>query len=383
MLIRPIRPDEAAALEKLRAAAFSFKADPEHTRPIVHETLGAYDDGVLLASITIRPYACNWCGEYLPALGVGGVSTMPLARRAGAIRKLFGELDRLAAERGWAWGMLYPFSYPYYRQFGYERLDPPHNYTIPLPSFDCVPRCSDGVLYDGSQADALLAIHRRYADTHNLMALRDNANAWDATPERSLRYTYLHRDPSGTFDAYVTLTYAADAIEVSELAYTSPASLTGVLGILRLFEGQRKQLRFPALPATSPVIGMLSRYEITERSIYNGVMGRVLDTETLLRKNSYPDVSGHFTLTVHDALPSCAGTFTVAYANGHADVLRTDRPADVETDAPNLSRILLSGIGYTAEELPYLPNTRVLDTARAADFSRAFPRRSVHLMEHF
>jgi len=123
--------------------------------------------------------------------------------------------------------------------------------------------------------------------------------------------------------------------------------------------------------------------EITERSIYNGVMGRVLDTETLLRKNSYPDVSGHFTLTVHDALPSCAGTFTVAYANGHADVLRTDRPADVETDAPNLSRILLSGIGYTAEELPYLPNTRVLDTARAADFSRAFPRRSVHLMEHF
>ncbi|MEA4824883.1 MAG: GNAT family N-acetyltransferase [Clostridiaceae bacterium] len=382
--IRVIRPDEALELARLRSAAFAFPTDPENPRPVLYECLGAYEDGKLCASLAIRPYEGNWCGTYLPILGVGGVMTLPLARRSGLIRRLFAELDRLAAERGWAYGLLYPFSYSYYRQFGYERVAPRVELTIPFEKLDCAPRNADAVLYDGSQSDALLALYHRYADAHNLMTRRPTASAYAAEPERNLRYTYLHRAGSD-FDAYVTVQYDrdSDAVTVQELVYTTPESLYGILGVLRLFEGQRRAVRFASLPVTSPVIRVAGHYTHTARGWGNGAMGRVLDTQTLLEHNRYPDAPGCFTLTVHDTLPSCAGTFAVEYAAGHAEVRRTELPADIETDAPNLSRILLSGLGYGAQEIAFLPNTAVHTAARAEDFARAFPRRMTDLLDHF
>ncbi len=385
--IRVISPDEALALSRLRSAAFAFSTDPEHPSPVTRECLGSYEDGRLCAAVTICPYEGSWCGHFLPVLGVGGVSTLPLARRSGHIRRLFGELERLGAERGWAYGLLYPFSYSYYRQFGYERVAPRVSLTVPFEKLDCVPRCADAVLYDGSQEAALLALFERYAASHNLMIRRPDAKAFDPVPERSLVYTYLHLDPDGAPDAYATLSYGRDSdlVTVHELVCTTPASLSGILGVLRLFEGQRRAVHFASLPPTSPVIPFLGHYHHIERGWGNGAMGRVLDTQTLLRENAYPDAPGRFTLAVRDALPSCAGVFEVEYGGGEAEVRRIadDACADVETDAPNLSRILLSGQGYTAEEMAFLPGTTVRRAAGAEAFARAFPRRCTDLLEHF
>jgi len=64
-------------------------------------------------------------------------------------------------------------------------------------------------------------------------------------------------------------------------------------------------------------------------------------------------------------------------------VCRTDGEGDVVTDAPALARVLLSGEGYDPASLAFLPGVTIRDAARAADLTRAFPRRPADLMEHF
>ena len=150
-------------LAVLRAAAYGMQVDPEKVKYPDYEMLGAYEDGKLQASVAIRPYECRWGNTWLPALGVGGVATLPLSRRSGLIRSLFGELDRLSVERGWAFGMLYTFSYRYYRQFGYEQILPRVTITVPFSDLNAFDRNADGEVYDGSQREALLALYHRYA----------------------------------------------------------------------------------------------------------------------------------------------------------------------------------------------------------------------------
>lgn len=381
--IRVIRADEAEALAYLKAAAFAIPNTPANFAPITRECLGAYEAGKLCASIVIHPHESRWCGSYLPIFGLGGVMTLPLARRNGLIRKLLAELDRISMERGLVYGLLYPFSFSYYRQFGYERILPRISLTIPFEKLDCVPRNSDAIIYDGSQKDALFALYHRYADMHNLMT-RAPASNYNEEPELDMRYTYIHHS-GAEYDAYINLHYsgASDLITVDELVYTTPASLLGILGVLRLFEGQRRAVCFSNLPPTSPVVNLLGHYTHVTRGFNNGAMGRILDTETLLRRNTYPMSPGHFTLTVHDTHPGCAGTFAVEYENGNVDVRRVIGAADVETDAPNLARILLSGEGYGVEELAFMPGTMVSNMTRAEDFTRAFPRRMTDLFTHF
>ena len=381
--IHLVQPEDAQAMAELRAAAFSIPATPDRMKLFNFEMPGVYEDGKLQAIIGIRPYECRWDKTYLPALGISSVATMPLARRGGMIRDLFGELDRLSVERGWAFGLLYPFSYMYYRQFGYEQILPRFSLTVPFDALGSFPRNADGELYDGSQKEALLALYHRYADMHNLMARRTDNVHWRAEPGEELEYTYMHRGKDGEFDAYAVIHYQKEAMDVTELVFTSPEALRGIIGILRLFEGQRKVLCFKRLPERSPVWELMREYKACTRGYTNGAMGRVLNTQKLLETHTWPAERGHFTLRVEDPLPGCAGTYEVEYEKGAAQVTRGDGAGGITMEAPALARVLLSGAGYGAEELAWLPGVQVQRPGDAADLARAFPRRSAELTEEF
>jgi len=379
--LRHLTANDADALIKLRAAAFSIPAEKGVTPWVLDNSLGAFEDGKLAASIFLKPLTINYCGSALSMYGVGGVSTLPLSRRGGYIRKLFGMAAEMAAQNDVAIGMLYPFSYVYYRQFGYERLAPRISLTLPIASMDDFPRNMDGELYDGSQKEALLSVYNRYAIAVNLMTRRENDADFCSDPENTLKYTYLHRCATG-YDGYATVQYRPDCMLVQELAYTSPDALRGILGMLRMFEGQRANITF-VLPGSSPVIDILSRYKVCQYAMSNGPMGRIYDTAKLLRSNIYPSAEGHFTLTVHDSAPLCGGTFSVEYYKGAAEVRPTNAAPDIEMDCAALSRVILSGTGYSAQELPFLSGVAVHDSARAEDLALAFPRRMTDHMAHY
>lgn len=388
MIIRPLRPDENKKCTAINSIAYSFSADLDEaaSHELTGEVFGAFlDDGETLAA-KIHPitYLSNYCGKYLPSVGIGGVATLPEYRRSGCIREIFHEIFRIAPERGWATSYLYPFSYSYYRKFGYERVIRRKTIRFPVSVLGFADRNTDAVLYDntGRLGDILL-IYGRYAEKYNMMFPRDeNTRAYSAEPHKSKKWTYIWYEKSGAPSSLATVKVESGCLHVTEIAYADKSGLYGILGFLRMFEGQVHEVYFTDLPEDSELDFIADNYSECRYELQNSAQGRVLLVETLLAQNNYPDEPGHFRLFADDTLEYNRGTYEVEYAGGKSSVKKiSGREFDLSAEIPALSRIMLGCDVFDASNAAYLPGIRLNNSAE--DFFRAFPKRKHHLHDYF
>jgi len=397
MIIRRLREDENRKADILQATAFNFSYNEEEQNdgPLREEAWGAFlDDGETLTSMMYPiTYQSRYGNGYLPALGIGGVATFPQYRRCGGIRAIFEKLLSMAPERGWAMSYLYPFSYDYYRKFGYERV-----LRRKEMGFDCamlagVPRNSDAVLYtDPSQLPDLLDVYERFSAGMNLIFRRpadggEYKRHYSPVPRKSMQYTYIWYDKSGKAQSYATCKIKDETLRVQELCYTSPEALLGILGFLRMYDGQVRRYRFTDLPEITPLEFLMGNYWEVDYEMDSFAMGRVLLPDVLLNAYDYPAENGAFTLAISDSLACSRGTFRVCYGGGSAQVQKlSDNPlceADLTLEMPALSRIMLGSETLTARTASYLPGVIIRGEAGADAFLRAFQKRPGHIYTRF
>lgn len=388
MIIRRLRKDENRKLDAIQSLAFSFSYDAEAADgELESEVYGAFlDDGETLTATIFTPEFESYIGgKPFKSVGIGGVASLPEYRRMGAIRAIFDEIFRLAPERGWATSYLYPFSFSFYRQFGYERVMKRMRLKVPASALRSFARNTSGKLYikDGPvKTEDLLTVYNTYAANYDVMFHRRNAHAYSDRPHKSQRLTYVWYD--GEVPAALATFCCRDGVmTVTELCYTSPDALRGMLGFLRMFEGQVGEYCFEELPPDSELELLLSEYVDAEYSLYNGAMGRVLLPQVLLENHRYPREHGHFRLRVDDTLAYSRGVYAVEYGDGEAQVekLPFDASCDLSLTVPPLSRILLGSERFDARRASYLEGVTLC--SGADDFFRAFCSSPTNLLEKF
>ncbi len=393
MIIRPLRPDENGKRAAVSSIAFSFSADIEETNkePLTSEIIGSFlDDGeTLTAMIYPNNYNSNYCGTFLPSVGIGGVASLPEYRRSGCVRAIFNEILRMAPERGWATSFLYPFSYAYYRQFGYERVLQKKTIKMPAAALCAVERNSNAALYTGgTMLCDILDIYNKFASRHNIMFTRDaSSSAYSTEPHKSKRLTYVWYDGAKP-SSYATFTIDGNTMNVKELVFNDSTGLAGIIGFLRMFEGQVSEYFFSGLPEDSELDYMLKEYIDCEYTLHNTAMGRVVLVEKLLNTNTYPEDPGHFALRVDDFLDCNRGIYEVEYSGGMAQVKKlAGRTAydtadyDVSMEIPSLTRVMLGCDDFNADKAVYMAGVNLCNSAD--DFFRAFPKRRRFLNDHF
>lgn len=389
MIIRRLRPDENGRLDAIQSLAFSFSYDMEESDGggLEDEVYGAFlDDGETLTATIFTPeFDSFYCGKMFKSVGIGGVASIPEYRRMGAVRAIFDEIFRLAPERGWATSFLYPFSFNYYRQFGYERVMKRMRVKVPASCLAKFPRNTSAKMYikDGPvKQEDLLAVYNAYAANYDCMFRRSKVHAYSDKPHKSQKLTYLWYDGE-TPAALATFRCKDGVMTVSELCYTSPDALRGILGFLRMFEGQVGEYRFEELPPDSELELLIGEYVDAEYSLYNGAMGRVLLPQVLLENNTYPEEYGHFRLQIDDPLAYNRGVYAVEYVHGKAQVIRMpfDSAYDLSLNVPAMSRILLGGERFDARRADYMDGVKF--GGNADDFFRAFRGRPNNLLEKF
>ena len=393
MNIRRLRENENGKLDAIQSLAFSFPYDKDESDGggLHSEVYGAFldDDETLTATIFTPSYRSWYCGSILPAVGIGGVASLPEYRRMGAIRAIFDSIFAQAPERGWAVSYLYPFSFTFYRQFGYERVIRRHRLKLPANALDKFPRNTSAKLYEkdgGVKKEELLAVYEGWASRNNMTFARDeHCRAWSEKPHHSQRLTYLWYGESGRGEAYATFRCENGRMRISELCYLSPNALRGLLGFLRMFEGQVWEYEFTELPEGCELDLLLSRYIDAEYGEENGAMGRVLLPGVLLEKNRYPEERGHFRLRIDDFLDFSRGVWDVTYENGEARVTKEPFEAeyDVSMTVPPMTRLLLGSETLTPETALYLDGVEIVNPAGAAALFRAFPKRPAVIYERF
>ena len=360
MIIRFLTQDDVPEHNKVSSQAFVYSCDirdPDSVLPC-EKVLGAFDDDdkTLLADLELYEKACHYDGSLLRCAAVGGVAAKPEHRGKGAVKALF---STLFSENKYDISILYPFSEAYYRKLGYERTGNALSVTAPFAGLSKIKRDQDAVLYEGQDPERLLETYNRCAKRYNLCFVRDTAEAFSSDPYLSQSYTYVWKNRS-----YATFSVdrAKSTVFVKELYYDSCESMLGIVGFLRSFEANQKNVCFQNLPENTPLLRYIEDMRKCEIAVHSVGSARLLAPERVLRAHRYPPGEGSFTVGIG------SDVYRVTYS---ADGVRVDKNGpyapDAVMDICRASELLLCG--FTDET--QIPDLVIKNPA--SDLFRAFP----------
>ena len=387
MIIRPLRKDEKHKRDMLFSASFRMYADLEQSKKEQLELddevyIGAFaDDGeTLMAQVAVISYKTMYYGNILNAAGIAGVSTLPQYRRLGCVREIFKYIFD-GRMQSWDTSFLYPFSYRYYRKFGYERVLQHKTLKLPFSAITAIPRNDKGIPYTGGeQLSELLELYNSYAERYNVCFYREKGKYFHDNPYKTGKYTYIWYD-GGKPCAYASLSPDGDNLSISELVWKDKASLLGIIGFLRMYEGQYESLNFTTLDKNSPLDLLLDCDRTSAYGLYDGAMGRVVDIKKCLSLYPFPAEDGSLVLEVTgDFIAENNGLYRVKFGGGAVSVTRPKQAKpDMTVSVCSLSKLLFGDID--SGMLDYIPNTIIHKNKPLLE--KIFKPKAIILFERF
>ncbi|MFC4303973.1 GNAT family N-acetyltransferase [Cohnella boryungensis] len=193
------------------------------------EEWGAFDErGELLSALSILPLETWLQGRLLRMGGVAGVATWPEARRQGCVSKLLLHALTVMKREGQTVSMLHPFSFGFYRRYGYEMTIERKKYTIEtrqLPPRKDTP----GFVKRMAERDTAVldAIYSAYASRYNGNILR-TPSWWNERVFRKEGMFAVYYREDRTPEGYVFYEIANGLMTLHEMAYVSDTAYTAL-----------------------------------------------------------------------------------------------------------------------------------------------------------
>lgn len=379
MIIR--KTEEKDLFESAACAVQSFGGEitPDDLKMPDYTVLAAFEDDnkTLVSQMEINDFSNFYGSGTLRCAGVGGVATLPQYRHKGTVRALFGRLF----ESDYDISILHPFSTSYYRKFGYETSADFLSLETPASNLSRIPYSGRVKCVDKSNEAEALEIYNRLASVYNLAYERRDGRFLNLNPFNTSDYTYLSLDEDGKADGLVSFTVnrAADTLEVSEIYFEDKKAMLNLLGYLRQYDGNLANLKFNALPLSSPLITVLENEGAAKRQLGNTGAVRIINLKNVLEKALWPDESGKFSFTVKDTIPANNGTFLIEYGGGKYTLTDFDGVPDFVMESCAMSKIFLCGIGK--DEAPYLNGLEI--KTENHDLYKAFPKKNTFFCGSF
>ncbi|HZG76641.1 MAG TPA: GNAT family N-acetyltransferase, partial [Paenibacillus sp.] len=143
-LIRNLEPHELDESLTLSEFAFQYRVPPEEREARLasmkpRQQWGAFVDGTLAAKYTLLDFETWIHGVKFAMGGLAGVATWPDYRRQGLVAKLLAHSLETMRARGQTVSFLHPFSFPFYRKFGWEYYTDLKKVEIPMAKLPPAP----------------------------------------------------------------------------------------------------------------------------------------------------------------------------------------------------------------------------------------------------
>ena len=379
MEIRKATRDDWPDIQKIYTIVYNHpRADFEVTegdQPDIDATWAVFENGRPVSVMSSYDFAMVHDRKYVSMAGIGGVGTLPESRRRGHVRRLFAAAFSEMRDTGRLFTTLFPFSFPYYRMFGYELVYSHNDFSLPLDAVDLTARVG-GIELVTEATPEIRAVYESFATGRNLVMKR-TPEIWKARmkpdPYKDQVFTYLYRDDAGSARAYFTFHAQPDgphrvAAAVRDIAFDSDEALIDLLPHIAILQPRatRATLRVPSDVALDLLIPDPSAVGHTRSAAF---MGRIVDLRAALRATHWPG-AGELVLSVSDEhMDWNAGTFCVEWGDGECRVSESKKDAQLTSDVRVLTQ-LLSGYIDGGTALRYKLVTSELS---AAELSAIFP----------
>lgn len=368
MIIRNLLPDEYTKSSKVISSAYSFKwTEQDEKKIFVPEyCYGAFcdDNSTLMSVLYSVSLKSSYYGKFVKSAGAGMVATLPMYRRQGCVKSIFDTVYEKMQKNGEIFSFIYPFSYSYYRKFGYEQIAEKYILTFPISAFDPLPSNTGGKLLDNrADFEVLKSVYTKYALSVQCAFDRTDA-MWEKKltlePYNTNLHTYLWYNSQGEAKGYFTFILENRIMTVYDMAYTDCEGLCGIIGFIKGFAGRVDKVTFKNISRDCPLRYILKEYSASSGKLSSWFMARVTDVKSALENAQYPVQSGHFSIRINDFLAHNNKIFDVEYGDKKCLVTTRDSGKyDLMCDIPLATRIFLGSDTFTKNLLSYCPSAEV------------------------
>lgn len=344
--IRRLTRDDLEQSMRLAEYAFQYERTDEQRQEDIGRAVpewrwGAFVDGRLAAQLIQYPLTVYMQGRKMGMGGIGAVSSWPEMRRGGLVARLLVQSLRAMKEEGQAVSMLTPFSYAFYRKYGWEMAIDRKKYTVPthlwpVSAGERIPGGFDRLPKDaGAIIERIGPVYEQFAARYNGMLSRTGDWWTNHVIRRRGGEIAVYRDASGRDLGYLHYQVKNREVTVHEFVALTPEAERALWQFIALHDSmaERAVLHVPVDDPLS-LLGAEPRFQ---QEIVPYFMGRIVDVEAFLAQYRFASLEerphrwaerkdASFVLDVEDAHAEWNnGRFAVTVDEaGRAEAVRTD-----------------------------------------------------------
>ena len=309
------------------------------------------DEGKIVSTLLCQPMPVYINGSPVPHASTGAVATIPESRCKGCAGAMMAESVRLLASEGVCLSSLWPFSYPYYRKFGWEIASEARNYRgagKDFVSFGDAGNARGAVEGDFAQ---IKAVFDDWAQDYNCLTQRSD-KWWDRVVQikEPLKMVTEPGDERGfvvhvtgdRIDGYAAYKVGGDnenrSVDVSEIAFREAEHRRDMLALLGSIVPEGK-VGFGA-PMDDLFLQELANPRLIDTSVSAAFQLRVIDPKRAMECLELDeDVSGRISLSLTDPVIKQGWEFGVQAEGGAVSVTKPNPKCRLEMDVQTFARL--------------------------------------------
>ncbi|HLV80381.1 MAG TPA: GNAT family N-acetyltransferase, partial [Chthonomonadaceae bacterium] len=302
---------------------------------------GGHDAAGLQASVVVVDYRLHFGPDVLVLMGaIEGVACLPASRGRGYAGTMLKHVLEQMRDAGQVTSLLEPFSWDYYRRFGWEWIGARRSYAVPARILKASPETERVRVATLQDRPKIMDAYTRFAARYRGLVVRTDRH-WAKILDDSKKeftYTYLY-EPEGQAEGYLTYRGGkGEETRLREFISLTPRAQRALLGLLRRHEMQVEKFTWSAPPDD----GLWSRdyhWDI-ETKTRPQLMGRVVDVPAALQAwRPAHAAQGRLKLGVHDeCAPWNTATWQIDFSDGRVEARSTSADPQVSLDIQALSQ---------------------------------------------
>lgn len=273
--------------------AFQWELSEKNRRRFAHLAAhswnyGSFDDqGKLASQVMVTHFEVDFHGQSYGMAGIGFVASLPEYRKQGRIDAIMRQVLTDCRTAGLQLSYLAPFSYPFYRRYGYELVFQQLTLKAKVADWaDSRPRT--GSIRRLPWSEAQMWLHQIYHQLDRSKRGGLKRAAWWEEYKFELRGSSqyaVYFNESGQGEGYLVYDLKGPLLVVEEWAYTTFEAFKELQQFIAGHQGSVASVQFNC-PYAGDASGFFQASPTDQVSIKPYMMARIIDLESFLR--DYP-----------------------------------------------------------------------------------------------
>lgn len=284
-----------------------------------HIIWGWKNDDQLAAKLHLIPLSCYVNGKVFDMGGISSVATWPEYRRQGAVTQLLHHALHHMRQHGQTLSFLHPFSFAFYRKYGWEHVFSHKEYSIPMNQLKQSWAIDGYVRRIENDIAILHAVYTEHAKHFNGMLVRDEKWWKQRVLKRNWHQAVAYRE-DGKAEGYILYHVKEGKLTIHELVYNSLNAHKLLLKFIANHDSMAETVEM-IVPENDnlPLLVDEPRFAQTIKPHF---MARIVDVPAFLKQ--YPFDGGKSeSITLHindDSLPENSGVYQLSQVGTQTNV---------------------------------------------------------------